>query len=60
MGGVEAEYHLKITASGCTLNKVRSSTNVIDDRPFKPRNHKVCTLRVNLRNNKVTSYILVN
>jgi len=41
-------YHLKIPAPRSTLNKIRSSTDIINDWPFKPWNHKVSPFRVYL------------
>ena len=41
-------YHLKIPTPRSTLNKIRSSTDIINDWSFKPWNHKVSPFGVYL------------
>ncbi|MFS8024116.1 hypothetical protein Hanom_Chr16g01459451 [Helianthus anomalus] len=45
---VREGYHLQITAARSALYKMGSCTNIIDDGPFKPRDHDVCPFWVDL------------
>lgn len=53
-------YHLKIPTSWSTFNNVRPCSDVVDNRPVKPRDHEVCSFWIHLQHQWIIEELINN